>query len=298
MREGDLNLIFDIRHHIASLVAIFLALGIGIVIGTSMIGSEAITKQQEKIINSIEREFTVLREENKKNAEALIQAQEVMANQKKFNEAVLPVLVRGKLQDRRIAIVDLNYRKEHDGLVGVLRSAGADVRSVTVVNLALRRDQQLSRQVAAFLGRTEEVTPDKYLPDFARLFAAAILSGENEDFMRFLDDSGIIKVSGVYGPPLQEVILIGGSNDKELDYAKVFDLTMIEIWKDAGIDVYGVEDSNALISYMRYYQSARIATVDNIDTVFGQVALVQAMSGYPGQYGIKETADAFLPPLE
>lgn len=28
------------------------------------------------------------------------------------------------------------------------------------------------------------------------------------------------------------------------------------------------------------------------------VSLVMAMYGYPGQYGIKETAEAFLPPLE
>lgn len=291
-------MIFDIRHHIASLVAIFLALGIGILIGTSMIGSDALSKQQEKMIESIEHEFTVLRKENRKNSEALIQAQEVMANQQKFNQAVLPLLVRDKLQERKIALVDLNYHKEHDGLANVLRSAGAEVRSITVVNLNLLRDQQLNRQVAAFLGRTGDVTPDKYLPDFARLLASAILTGENEDFVRFLDDSEIIRISGAFGPPLQDVILVGGSDNKELDYAKKFDLTMVKAWQDAGINVYGVEDSNTLVSYIRYYQSARLSTVDNIDTIYGQVALVQAMSGYPGHYGIKETAEAFLPPLE
>ena len=42
----------------------------------------------------------------------------------------------------------------------------------------------------------------------------------------------------------------------------------------------------------------RLTTVDNIDTVYGQVSLVMAMYGYPGHYGIKQTADAFIPPLE
>lgn len=41
-------MIIDIKYHIASLTAVFLALGIGIVIGTSMIGSDTITKQQKE----------------------------------------------------------------------------------------------------------------------------------------------------------------------------------------------------------------------------------------------------------
>ena len=90
-------MIFDIKYHIASLVAIFLALGIGILIGTSMIGSDAITKQQKNMIEGIEKEFTILREENKQNADALLQTQEVMSTQQQFNQEVLPLLVRNKL---------------------------------------------------------------------------------------------------------------------------------------------------------------------------------------------------------
>lgn len=86
-------MIVDIRYHIASLAAVFLALALGILIGTSMISSDAINEQQKKMIEGLEKEFAVLREENKVNADALMQAQEVIANQQKFNERVLPLLV-------------------------------------------------------------------------------------------------------------------------------------------------------------------------------------------------------------
>jgi len=269
----------------------------GILIGTSMIGSDTISKQQKKMIEGIEKEFTILREENKANADALLQAQEAMSDQQRFDQEVLPILVRNKLQGRKIAVVDLNYDRDHDGLANVLRSAGAEVPSVTVINLSLLADSDLSKQTAGMLGK-EESDPEKYLPDLARLLAEAVAAGANSDLVRFLDDHEVLKMSGTYGPPLQDVVVIGGCENKKNDNFKNFDQVMIKSWQKAGYNVYGVEDSDTAVSYMRYYHSNSLSTVDNIDTVYGQVSLVMAIYGYPGQYGVKQTAESFLPPLE
>ncbi|HAF17979.1 MAG: copper transporter [Thermacetogeniaceae bacterium] len=290
-------MIVDIRYHIASLAAVFLALALGILIGTSMISSDAINEQQKKMIEGLEKEFAVLREENKVNADALMQAQEVIANQQKFNERVLPLLVSGKLEGRKIAVIDVNYNKEHDGLLSALRSAGADIQSVTVVNLGLLKDSSLSKQTAGMLGK-DNSNPDEYLANLAKLLGEAVTTGAHSDLIVFLDDTEIASVTGIYGHPLQDVILIGGSHNKDENYAKIFDLNLIRSLQKAGCTVYGTEDSDVEISYMRHYQNARLTTVDNIDTAHGQLALIQAMNGYPGHYGIKETAESFLPPLQ
>ncbi|MFY9140804.1 MAG: copper transporter [Thermacetogeniaceae bacterium] len=290
-------MIVDIRYHIASLAAVFLALGLGILIGTSMISSDAITQQQKKMIEGLEKEFTVLREENKVNADALMQAQEVIANQQKFNESVLPVLVKGKLEGRKIAVIDINYNKKHDGLLSALRSAGAEIQSVTVVNLGLLNDSSLSKQTAGMLGK-DDPDPDEYLANLAKLLGEAVTTGAHSELIVFLDDTEIASVTGTYGHPLQDVIVIGGCNNKDEDYAKIFDLNLIKTLQKEGCTVYGTEDSDVEISYMRHYQNVRLTTVDNIDTAHGQLALIQAMNGYPGHYGIKETAESFLPPLQ
>lgn len=290
-------MIVDIRYHIASLAAVFLALGLGILIGTSMISSDAITQQQKKMIEGLEKEFNVLREENKENADALMQAQEVIANHQKFDESVLPLLVKGKLEGRKIAVIDINYNKEHDGLLSALRSAGADLQSVTVVNLGLLKDSSLSRQTAGMLGK-ENTDPDEYLANLAKLLGEAVTTGAHSDLIVFLDDNEIATVTGTYGHPLQDVIVIGGSHNKDENYAKVFDLNLIKTLQKAGCTVYGTEDSDVEISYINYYKKAHVTTVDNIDTAHGQLALIQAMNGYPGHYGIKETAENFLPPLQ
>lgn len=59
--------------------------------------------------------------------------------------------------------------------------------------------------------------------------------------------------------------------------------------------VYGVESSQTSFSYMEEYQKNNISTVDNIDLSLGQIALIYAMEGEPGNYGIKPTAKRFMP---
>ncbi|MDH7576241.1 MAG: copper transporter [Bacillota bacterium] len=290
-------MIIDLKYHIASLVAVFLALGIGILIGTTMIGSDVIMKQQERLVANLQQEFVSLREENRRTAEALAVMQADSAYQQQFNREVLPILIQEKLKERKVALVDLNYRKEHDGLVNVLRLAGAEVESATVVNLNMLKNPETSNRVAVFLGKERETPPERYLPEFARYLARALVTGEASEFADFLEEQGIVKISGTCGEPLQDIVLIGGSNSKEQDYAKSFDLVLVKAWQNYGLRVFGVEDSQVPVSYMRYYQSARLTTVDNIDTIYGQVALVRAMGGYPGHYGIKQTAEAFIPPL-
>ncbi|HHW39986.1 MAG TPA: copper transporter [Syntrophomonadaceae bacterium] len=290
-------MIIDMKYHIASLAAVFIALGIGILIGTTIIGSDTLMKKQEALITSLQTQYTALRDENRRTAEELAAIKQNSAYQQEFDRAVLPVLVREKLQGRKVAIVDINNRKEHDNLANVLREAGAEVQSITVINLNQLKDPVVRGQVATFLGKSNDITLNSLLPEFARFFAGALVTGAGEDLVRLLDDKKVLKVSGSYGLPVQDIIMISGGNSKEQDYAKIFDLVLVKAWQTDGIRIFGVEDSDVPVSYMRYYQAARLTTVDNIDSIYGQVALIQAMAGYPGHYGIKPTAEDFLPPL-
>lgn len=285
------------KYHIASLAAVFIALGIGILIGTTMIGSDTLMKKQEALITSLQTQYTVLRDENRRTAQELATMKQNSAYQQEFDRAVLPVLVREKLQGRKVAVVDLNNRKEHDNLANVLREAGAEIQSITIINLNQLKDPVVRGQVANFLGKSNDISLTSLLPEFARFFAGALVTGAGDDLVRLLDDKKVLKVSGAYGLPVQDIIMISGGNSKEQDYAKIFDLVLVKAWQSDGIRLFGVEDSDVPVSYMRYYQAARLTTVDNIDSIYGQVALVQAMAGYPGHYGIKPTAEDFLPPL-
>ncbi|MDI6907959.1 MAG: copper transporter, partial [Thermoanaerobacterales bacterium] len=73
------------------------------------------------------------------------------------------------------------------------------------------------------------------------------------------------------------------------------DIPLLDIFAKNKISVCGVEETSVPFSYMKDYQRRCTATVDNIDTVAGQFALVAAIAGQPGNYGVKETAESLLP---
>jgi len=290
-------LIIDLKYHIASLVAVFLALGIGIFIGTTMIGSDVILKQQERLVMSLQEKFDSLREENQKAAETIAELEAERALQEEFNRLVFPVLVQGKLQGRNIAIINTYCKEEHDFLVNVLRMAGANVQSLTGVNLSLLEKPELHQEITQLLGLEGESEQNSVLQTFARRLSLALISGRDQEFVGFLEEKGILKISGSYGLPVEDVVIIGGRVNKDDVSIKFFDLVLAKTLKSNGIKVYGVEDTKVPVSCMRYYQSAQIPTVDNIDTIYGQFALIRALEGFPGNYGVKDTADSFLPPL-
>ena len=116
----------DFRYHVSSLAAVFLALGIGIIVGLGF-GDPAITRQQTKLLQDSNAKLdTVLGERTQdrlllsKNREAL--------------RALAPRLTRDLLIGRRVAVVrDGDYPEAAQEAQDAIAQAGGIVSSVTVL---------------------------------------------------------------------------------------------------------------------------------------------------------------------
>jgi hypothetical protein len=62
-----------------------------------------------------------------------------------------------------------------------------------------------------------------------------------------------------------------------------------------GVPVVGVELSNTEPSQVPWYKSQGISSVDDLDALAGQGALLYALTGSHGAYGVKSNADSLLP---
>jgi hypothetical protein len=61
--------------------------------------------------------------------------------------------------------------------------------------------------------------------------------------------------------------------------------------------VVGVESTTTEPSSISFFQSNGLSTVDDIDNTAGEVALVAALRGAEGSFGVKSSADRLLPDL-
>ncbi len=98
-------MVFDLRYHLASLVSVFLALGLGILIGTSISSDGGVLREQSALIDAIEGHLEQLRYERQNMQADLSQATAELALYEEFATRIMPQLVAGRLRGVTIALV-------------------------------------------------------------------------------------------------------------------------------------------------------------------------------------------------
>lgn len=286
----------DLRYHIATIIALFLALAVGILIGSTIVGDDLLVEQQKKSIDRLEEQFLSLREQEKILTEANIFQTNMLANYENYNQALLPVLVKDRLKEMNVAVVVSGGSDIPAGMLNSLSIAGATIVSKTVVlEEATLKNAELMSELIDYYQLDPATEPDALRYQIATSVAAVINNEADPDVVAFLQENGLVKFSGPNDNPVQALILVGGTEDENMFLASSFDQGLIAYCLERGVKVFGVETSQTAFSYMEEYQKNNISTVDNIDLSLGQIALVYAMEGEPGNYGIKPTAKRFMP---
>jgi len=277
------------RYHLATLIAVFFALLIGILAGVALVGNPALEKQ----IASLRADFDQIRQQLR-----LLEAQEKTGES--FAKLAIPTLVKDRLAGRRVAII-LNHDFSDTALVekisAALEQAGAVVTSVsTILPAFVHLDPETADRIATRQQLSKSKGTD-LRKELASRFALRLVYGISH-FPFYLRKAGLIRLSGNYELLVRRVVLVGGL-DQEGDAAvDAIDLPIIHALKQAGAEVVGCESMGAAISTIRIYQRENISTVDNADTPAGQLALVLTLAGSQGHFGVKPTANYLLPPLE
>ncbi|HEX5742215.1 MAG TPA: copper transporter, partial [Pilimelia sp.] len=110
----------NFRYHVVSLTAVFLALAIGLVVGTAALNGPVADSLNDQI-NTLGRTNADLREQvGHLTAEA--------SGKEDFLRQAAPRVIGGTLTNRRVALVTLPGGREHaDGVRAMLAVAGAKV---------------------------------------------------------------------------------------------------------------------------------------------------------------------------
>ncbi|MFQ1002292.1 copper transporter [Modestobacter sp. SSW1-42] len=112
----------DFRYHLVSLIAVFLAVALGIVIGTTQLNGPVLTNLQGQV-SALQTDKRALEDQNRE-----LQAE--LDDVGSFDEAVGPALVEGTLAERSVVLVvgsDDVAPDVLEGLTALLGSAGATV---------------------------------------------------------------------------------------------------------------------------------------------------------------------------
>jgi hypothetical protein len=319
---GEPRLVIDFRYHLVSLIAVFLAVALGIIIGT--------TALNEPLQANIEGQVTALEQDKRALEDHTQQLQAQLDTSDAFEEAVAPALVDGALEGKSVLLVVSNENvppEQVEQVTALIEEAGGSVSGTisiqpeysdpstaqslqsyvtgpglsSVTGVQLPETDEPAQLVASLLAQVLMIPaePGASPPDtaavssvLAGLTALEVLTPEGDSVSPA--DYAVVLTSGAFtGEDAAE------RNDTLVELVSALDAA------GSGAVVAGDAASaqeTGLVGAVRSDPalSAAVSTVDNVGSAAGRISTVLALGGEAegtsGKYGTGEDAQP-VPPV-
>ena len=314
----------DFRYHLVSIVSIFLALAVGIVLGAGPLKGE--------IGNTLSKEVAGLRQDKADLNAQLSQANAGVEARDAYIGETNPQVLAGVLRDRRVALVVLpgSDAAVSESTSASLRQAGASVVSTTSVSdawvstdesAASARDAavtQAATRAGIDVSDPGSVSPRDVLlagllTSPTRDAADAVAASTARAGLEVLSSAELLEIDTEGFELADLVVVIGGTTTQgDLEARRTaagrwVDLTIALDDRSAGTLVAGESttagDGVSMVDAVRNDATATrgVSTVDNAGGALGQASVVHGLAeqaaGDVGQYGLAKGADAPYAPL-
>lgn len=307
----------NLRYHIVSLVAVFLALGLGIVMGTTVIDRVTVDALNDRL-DTVQRSQGAVREENGRLKAQVDQGQD-------FAVATRDQLLRGHLRNVPVLVVAVAGidRRPVDELRQALVGAQAnlegtiwftskmrltsdgDVRALaTALELPVDRPEVVRRQALAKVASARETAAAEASP-LAALQIAGFITYEAPPLPTSTTTTAAPPTLASLPLANTRYLVVSGAGAEVGD--DVVAVPLVQAYAQASGRVVaaesGVDTDGGRAVFVGLLRgdslAARMSTVDNIESPMGQTAAVLALEdlGIPrfGHYGVGRGAQRVLP---
>lgn len=299
----------DFRYHLVSIVAVLLALSVGVILGTGALGGP--------LLEDIDRNVEDLRSTNARLQEEVNATHNRLDAERAFSAEVEPFVVQGLLDGTDVVIVEIagtdgsvaDRMRNSIGLAG-----GAVSVTVEILDRFTLESTTDADQLALAIGSIGS-EPEQLIEEAGRLFGqrlAQSLLGRGVGVDGLIEDlrsADFVDVEDVGDtPPFPEgasVLIVGGGPDEPPYDVAAFTLAASRELGEAEIPVLVAEPTDSMwgmVSAVRNDGAARdiVSTVDGVSEVFGRVATIMALERMPSEealhLGRLPGAEDLLPP--
>ena len=302
------------RYHVVTIVAVFVALAVGILMGSTLL--------DQSLVNNLQNQTKDLSTQIASLTQQVSQQQAQLGAMQKLTSEAMPVLVGDRLQGKNVVLVtekgidlaDLNtVRQTLEGSGG----AGANVQGVVLLNPSMTLSDSASRAAAArILGVPASTSKGRLSNGLARALGERLANGPptttgEPDLLQDLVDAKLVTLSdapggaGAMGGPDSPVVALSGSAPSTPVDAQAFYVPLFDQLVTRGIPVAAAASSSTSSPFLDQIRAAdgvdgKIVTVDDVDLAPGQLALVwgleRLLSGDTGgDYGLDCGSCSLIP---
>jgi hypothetical protein len=296
------------------MTAVFLALAIGLVVGTAALNSP--------LADNLKEQVTSLRNQNQQYRDQVHQLETDAGKQEQFASDSAPIMLQDKLAGRRVLVVSMAGASQYvDDTVKMLNLAGAKVTGKIEIEDRFT-DPNYNETLLDLAGTTVPTglanvpTNSDGVETATFVLASAVMDANPPlppDSLRTVvtafKEAGFIAVTGQPTGTAEALVLLASSpfTDSTADQHNKNVLTMVGQFQRVGKEVLaanGAAGGGNVISGVRGDPALQktVSTVDNLATPQGRVAVALAVNeqlvlNRSGHYGLAGGATSMLPKL-
>ena len=279
-------LVFDLRYHVASLTAVFVALVIGILVGVGLSGKGFVNDAERTNLNSQIADLRHERDSAKASLDAADRGAQAFDD---FADAAYPTVVQRRLDGKKIAILFVGPVDQGVSFAVTrgVRDAGGSVvrtRSISVpfdskkIQDALKGDPTFRRYLGV-----------DHTSDLGDALAEGADDGGQDAALGRAREDHRPGARGVCDARADAVVVVRSAGPQR-SLTKILLAGMYGGFARSGVPAVGTERSGTSPSALPAFALAGLSTVDSVDTAAGRLGLVLLLAGgEPGSYGSVRT---------
>ncbi|MEX2458886.1 MAG: copper transporter [Actinomycetota bacterium] len=302
--------VISFRYHLITIVGIFLAIALGIVMGATFIQDPLLAQLKERTEGAEER-----------SAEArddVARLERRLAALEPFGEQVFPWLTDGALTDLPVVILtqDGTSSADLDAARAAVTEAGAVIEAHVSLTPKLRAADEGSREaLAQLLDMAPSAEPEALMAAVSERIGLRLADGGaavdgEPDILEALITGEFVTIRRVAPEELPTVggagtvlmVVAGGSGAPSIEPEQIL-LPVLRAYTSRGRSAVGVQASDSEYPFVTLLRTddelaAAVSSIDHIDVMSGRIALVLAIADLArdrtvGHYGT--AAERLLP---
>ena len=284
----------NMKYYIVTIGAIFIALGIGMLVGFNLNYDQALSKQQASIIGDLDNKFEEIKTTNKDLEKKLSK------NKNEYNKLVEYVndnyakLIKDELQDKHIGIISTteNYDYTQD-VANTITDASGQVSFNIILKDGITNNDKIKE---LFSSQNLELKSSK---DVINYLIDSLKESNAIEKLQELEKLDMIKVNSIADNYVDysQVVIASGNNNEDSKKFEDIDKNLISKLKSEDKYIVATQKSDVGFSYIDMYKKSKIPTINNSEEGLGKLSLVYTLkdSTEQGNFGRGESADSIIP---
>lgn len=287
---------FDLRYHVTSLAAVFIALLIGILVGVAL-ASHGLGNTERKSL-----EDDVRRAQNRADAlqGTVDELQESSRADATFVDNTYNALMTDRLKGKRIAVLyvgGIDHPIEGDITATIKDAGGSAAARIYAVQVPI--DPAAIEQRLAGRPALAKYAGVDQLRSLGRQLGREFVRGGDTPLWNALQNMILQEATPRFGARkrLADAVVVVRSADPQTGDTAPFVLGLYEGVADVGVPAVGVEQSKSDFTAKKVFQQAQLSTVDDVDLDAGKLALAIVLSQPASRADYGVDANDLLPPV-